>query len=535
MYIAPNTDIKILKNVPLDVTYEHTIYFTSLSQQTEYFSSKCKHPFSNQSYQRVKNNRMRINKKAEDLYDCNYLMFKNTSFGNKWFYAFIKSVEYVNNEVSEIEFEIDVLQTWFFDYTLKECFVVREHTRTDEIGDNIVAENVSLGEYIYSDYKPLTTLTTDMCVCVAIVDNDKESVSGQLYDGVYGGCELWVYNSNDVNAINDKIGEYIQAIDSIVSVYMIPKMLVGEVDSGGKKLSYAQGGVSNTISCDAIDGTETFDGYKPKNMKMYTYPYNYFNLDNASGSSLSLRYEFFDNLKPVIKINGGVTQPISLIARPCSYKNVPSYNAIGGYTQLTTESITLENYPTCSWNADYYKAWLAQNSAPLIFGGLANLATIGAGAMMTSVPILGSVIGGTTMAKGVSGITNQLKSLYAPSISADICRGNTANGNTNVATGMQHFYCARVHVTKEYAMIIDDYFTKYGYAINRLKVPSRTNRGHWNYVKTNDCVIVGSVPSDDMRKICGIYDNGITFWKNGNEIGDYSLDNSALDDTPDLH
>lgn len=56
---------------------------------------------------------MRVEKKAEDLYDCNYLAFQNTSFGSKWFYAFITSVEYVNNITSEITFEIDVLQTYF--------------------------------------------------------------------------------------------------------------------------------------------------------------------------------------------------------------------------------------------------------------------------------------------------------------------------------------------------------------------------------------------------------------------------------------
>ena len=30
-----------------------------------------------------------------------------------------------------------------------------------------------------------------------------------------------------------------------------------------------------------------------------------------------------------------------------------------------------------------------------------------------------------------------------------------------------------------------------------------------------------------MKNICKIFDNGITFWKNGNEIGNYSLDNSV--------
>ena len=65
----------------------------------------------------------------------------------------------------------------------------------------------------------------------------------------------------------------------------------------------------------------------------------------------------------------------------------------------------------------------------------------------------------------------------------------------------------------------------FGYATNRVKVPNRNSRPHWNYVKTIGCVVVGSVPADDMNSICSIYNNGITFWKKGTEVGNYSLDN----------
>ena len=54
---------------------------------------------------------------------------------------------------------------------------------------------------------------------------------------------------------------------------------------------------SNTTYVNGITlvGNETLDGYTPKNKKMYTYPYNFFNMDNGNGSNLQLRYEFFDN------------------------------------------------------------------------------------------------------------------------------------------------------------------------------------------------------------------------------------------------
>ena len=118
MYIEPNTNIRILKNVPLDNTYDHTIYFSDESSQIAYFQGLQKYNLANYTYQRVNRGVARVGIKSDLLYDCNYIMFQNTNFGSKWFYAFITSVEYLNNETSEIRFEIDDIQTWFFEYQL---------------------------------------------------------------------------------------------------------------------------------------------------------------------------------------------------------------------------------------------------------------------------------------------------------------------------------------------------------------------------------------------------------------------------------
>ena len=40
MYIEPNSNIKIYHNVPLDNTYNHTLYFSSLAEQNTYFHAK---------------------------------------------------------------------------------------------------------------------------------------------------------------------------------------------------------------------------------------------------------------------------------------------------------------------------------------------------------------------------------------------------------------------------------------------------------------------------------------------------------------
>ena len=108
--IEPNSKIFLIKNVPLNNAYKHTIYFSDKSAQAVYFKGKIFKEFEAQSYQRVNSGTLRLGVKADDIYNASYLMFQNTDFGNKWFYAFITSVNYVNNAVSEITYELDVIQ-----------------------------------------------------------------------------------------------------------------------------------------------------------------------------------------------------------------------------------------------------------------------------------------------------------------------------------------------------------------------------------------------------------------------------------------
>lgn len=515
MYIEPQTNIIILKNVPLDTTYEHTIFFTNVDQQETYFKSLKKYDLNNYTYQRVQRGVSRVGIQAEKLYDCNYLMFKNAAFGNKWFYAYITSVEYINNVTSQINFELDVMQTWFFEHTPDYCFVEREHTDTDVIGEHIEPENVDVGEYVFNSYAAPVNVT-DMSVILAIVDTEDETVSGNVYDGVYGGATLYAYRLDQIDQINAKIEEYLQKPDSIQTIYMLPEFLVqgisGKVPSGST-------GQSLNIQDTPIAAGASLDGYIPKNNKMYTYPYNFINMDNGSGGALILRYEFFKDLTPKMIVYGTITQPVQIVAYPADYKGTQN----APYNSLHAESLQVNSYPMCSWNTDAYKAWVAQNTIPV--------------AVNAGGSILGGVLGGILSGNPLTGVsgalngalsaaTSAISQTYTASIAADLSKGNFNNGNVNTACGLNGFLWGRASVSHQYAKSIDEFFTKFGYAVRRLKIPNRSARPHWNYVKTIGATLTGSVPADDMRKLCSIYDMGVTFWKSGAEVGNYSLDNS---------
>lgn len=519
MYIEPNSTIKLYHNIPLDNTYEHTLYFASLSAQNSYFhgGSNVKYTLTAQSYQRVVKGKMRVGIKADNIYDCNYLAFQNVNFGNKWFYAFITGVEYINNETSEVTFEIDDMQTYFFDVELGKCFVEREHSSTDQIGDNIQPESVSIGEYITSDYQLIKSLIEYVFIVATV---DENTVAGNMYEGIYSGATLTAFKQDDISSLNSFLQSFIQQPEQVLSVYVCPKEIINvTVATGGTTLPPTSSATRFIITLNSVSQeSQDFGGYTPKNKKLYTYPYNFVSIENAKGESLNLRYEFFDNLTPVIELTSVLTSPVQIVARPCSYKGLPSYTELGGYTSSKSECIKLDNYPLCSWANDAYKRWVAQKTLPLLISS--------AGKTISGAMRFGGIGGALS---GISSIMNIINQQYQASIEADECRGNISDANVNVSNRYQNFYKVRTHITKNYAMVIDNFFNMFGYATNLVKFPNRNVRPHWCYVKTNRCIITkGNAPAESIKNICSIYDKGITFWKNASEVGDYSLDNSLV-------
>lgn len=502
MFIEPSTNIRILKNVPLDNTYNNTIRFDSVDKQSDYFKGLTKHNMIGYTYQRVEKGRARVGVKAEALYDCNYMMFQNSSFGAKWFYAFITKVEYINNSVSEISFELDVLQTWHFDYELKDSFVEREHSVTDKIGENLVPENLELGEYVVNEMSSDSQLRDYKIVIAATVEEDGYKVTGGHYAGIYSGLYLNVFNN--YSEANDWIETVTRKgkADGIVSVFMMPSAFITEIGGSAKSYELIKPKKITHIS-----------GYIPKNKKLFTYPYNFLYVSNLAGNSAVFPYEYFATPDTCnFTIAGDFSCNPSVLLYPMQYKGTDGANF--------DEMLSIGNFPQCAWNTDTFKAWLAQSSVSTlagssIVGGVAlSMATGGAIALGG----LGALALSTTIA-------SKLGQVYEHAIQPRQSHG-TQGGSTQVALGVKHFMFLHKQITKEFAMIIDDYFSMYGYATHKVKKPNINSRPHWNYVKTLGCNIVGSLPADDIGKISKIYDNGVTIWKKGSEVGDYSLNNS---------
>ena len=542
MNISPNTKIVICQDVPLDNTYEHTIHFgyareyEHLADQYNYFYSKRKYVFEPTTYQRVNSNTIRIQMIADNLYNCNYLMFQNTNFrtenthytGDKWFYAFITSVNYINNAVTEITYEIDVMQTWMFDYVISSAYVERQHAGTDEIGDNLIPETIVPSSYVTSAEMvwPIVHTSTSPSVPgyhpkAMIMATEQANASEDTLlkvtnvKGVPCYCICNIYDMvTDKDRFNRVMDSYAGTPGRIIGLFTVPPMFNHmEVGQDANELVINTGSIYYP-STSIYGGT--FDGYTPKNNKMYTYPYNKLKIQNSFAEVKEYKFELFgfENNGSIkfTDVEAAVPKP-SLILFPADY---------AGNQANVEEAIAIGDYPEGAFTGDSFQMWLHQG----MIQDIASIATAGVAA--TIIPESSDMVGRNI---GVRNLFSTVNNTIAHAIQAveapDPLYGNLNSKAAYYAhPGGFSFKIKTERPVYSQAKMIDDYFTRFGYAQNKIMTVDTYTRTHWTYTKTLDCTIVGSVPADDMSKIRAIFNNGITWWINPSEIGNFTLDNA---------
>ena len=261
--------------------------------------------------------------------------------------------------------------------------------------------------------------------------------------------------------------------------------------------------------------TKLGNNYVPKNNKLLTYPYFFFNLTNNVGITESFKYEDFiyenNNYSVAFWVSASITPGMSLKAIPLFYKNENinyNFGIIGG------------KLPICSYNSDVYLNWLRQNGLNSAFNLVSGV--VGGGSSFGSANIGGVLT-------GISGIYNVIHERNLVANTPNQAKGNTNAGDINFSdTSCGLFTIYKMSIKDEYAKIIDNYFSMFGYKINLVKIPNIFGRQNWNYVKTIDCNFDGDIPAEHLSIIRNMFNSGITFWHSPNSIYNYDLDNNIV-------
>lgn len=497
----PNTTIYFCQ-VPFDNSYNDVVRFASASAQQSYFtstSSVSSLTMSNCKFVTWGFEMRIVADKSPGYYNnVNYVAIQNNDDIVTWTYAFIKRVEAVSLNSTIIYCELDVYQTYRLTCTMRQSFVEREHVSNDAIGANIVPENLEIGEYVLNSQAKTGHLGTPVIIIAATVNVFGDDQRGGFYGQIYSGLIFNVcLNADEANNMIDILVAR-NELDAIVAVFMMSSDFVTERQTA-----------SRSYQLTFNKNTSNINGYQVKNKKLFTYPYNFMYVTNLQGNSANYRYENWSTATCGFYMLGDMSCNPEVFVAPQYYKN--SGNVIN-----LNEKISLNGFPQCAFVSDSFKAWLAQNGSSTVVSTIASAASF-VGGVATANPALagGGALG---LATTIGKITDE--SVKPP-------QANGTPGSSVMYAGTHHdIYFHNATIKSDRAAIIDDYWNRYGYAVDDVKTPNESGRPYWNYVKTRACVIVGYCNNDYLTKLKSIYDKGVTIWHNPSNVGNYSLDNS---------
>lgn len=579
-----NNPKSIINLCKVPITPIHQIDFESKSVQLEYFQSKIKS--THECNYQPRSGQVQVKGYVDSLLDCNYGYYTNEYNGiQKTFFFWIVGKEFLARNTTLLTIQIDVFQTWLFDFNFTPCVIEREHVIDDNYGIHTIKEDFELGDYVTNTKRTVDCLTGGVAFFVAHTDISEDATMGGVFGATYSGCQL-KYFDNDGDGIN-AMSDFISGLckdgkgDAIAYIFQYPKSLISGYSSGDEIPGYTTVLNENiVVSRSDLMGEFPFDGksYKPFNNKLYCYPYNFITVKNPSGGNVILKLENFNSSDHIdFVVESVLTKNPTITITPLDYS---------GKAFAIDDSISLSEYGLCSWNNDNYANWFAQHknsinaqsanaessmkSSNIVNSnnydnalsnrdnqakkGIINTA-VGTANSLGSGNFFGAATGAIGGAANTyldyqqSGINanndlangslmnttnyqNTIRSIVASVSDAKVqpntCKGDTSACGLDVARNTATFFIEQVAIKPEYACIIDSYFQMFGYQVNALEVPKFKTREKWNYLKTVNCSVYGEIPQEDCNAINSMFNNGLTIWHGEPYMYNYNIENTII-------
>ncbi|ANT41141.1 tail protein [Bacillus phage Aurora] len=589
MAVVPlsGSNVFFKKGVPFSNDNKHTRWFDNINDQFSYFSSRpTVHAMDEVKF--VENNgKNYIGADAgiDALRDVNYIMFQNAQYNNKWFYAFVTQLKRKTSSMTEVYFEIDVLQTWRFEMTMLSSFVVREHCPLWNLDGTPVINTIDEGLNYGTEYEtvkvdhhiPNSGIRFLVIACKkAVHGTNKDKVLPSLV-GVGQPFSYYVVPFVDkdvvVNAtIQGESHRMSTLIDTLASLYKDDKMTNNIVtmfiteqtglkyttaeneagyginfSSDGQVVEYAESDGAKMVyvsDCKQFSTKNTFigpkyDGYRSvKESKLLMYPYTVLTLDDMQGNRRDFKNEYISRPDITLTAKGSL-----------GTSNKVSYS-IAGYNMDINSSMhqfMLDEWGIQNINpndvsiiTELISAYIQGNKNQLhnqvdqiTLNGTANVAQslLGAGSSLASGNYVGTASSGIGAVKGAGNSVLQLQAISAKiddilNVPPTINKMGT-NTSYDVGNGYNGVFLIKKQIKPEYQKKLEDFFKLYGYKKNEVKVPNLHTRQNWNYVQTKDVNIIGDFNTEDLNELKAIFDGGITLWHT-NDVGNYTLSNEVI-------
>lgn len=541
--VTPNSQFIMCKS-PLARGYLHTLTFGSKTEQLNYFTSLPSRYLAKSDWSYIrKNGFVRANIVADQLYQYNYCLYQNKEYGDKWFYAFVTRIEYVNETCSYVYIETDIWQSWQFDIEWRNCYVEREHVSNDTVGNHTVPEPVSFSsdyyDFIQVSMSGTDELSGDVCYGIAssvtLATGAKDAVRN-----IVSGCPqaCYLYGFKDYTSFNNAINKFysdatVYGDDPIVYTFTYPAEYHNGLnpESDGK-LGYTATPVMRTWTRTKSSITNTITATY-KNNKCATFPFLSFEVMLPT-QTIDYRVESFTG--DTIRFTGTL--------------GVSANTTVGFTSNYEDENLKFElsDYPQAPFKSSLTGQWEA-NMLNLKLGTLLNIGStaLGTNSIPSSVSYgepqelsPSSVYQQPTFDTSGSGmiankVTNVAGSIYngaSAKINMEMQQQRqtpTANGYTNtwttLVTKRNRPIFGYSYLKPEIMQTLDEFFTMYGYQVNRVKTPAHNNRPGFNYIKCSNAEMGGNMPQEDLDVINSTLNRGITLWHTTSGFMNYGINN----------
>lgn len=522
-----------LFNVPWDMGYRNLRYFSSASSRDSWFTDRAKETVTPNggNIAVIKGSpvfppRPYVVKQNWDaLHNWNYMRFKNSAYPKpEWQYAFITHMEDVGEHTTRLYYKIDAWVNNIGRLSMRPCLVERMHTPGDAV--TYEAEPFSVNAYVTKFNKSLATSSSNLeYIFFATTDADGNSpVKDEDFAEIDGEKQALFVRSGDYLTMRLWINRFSEGghLNNIVGIMAYPENYL--TTSGGNTARFSNPAPSG-ISVSRYAGN-----YSPRNKKCLQYPYCYCIVTDKQKSSRMYKWEDGTGGKLDFTFSGGVGLAGSMTLTPqfgdCDYQ----------FLEDMTISI---GYPA-SYSGNGYANWLAANQASIraqqvnqsidsavsIGGaviGLAATAATGGAAAPAAVGLGANAFSQTVAwretANTISAQKESAKYMPVPS--------QAPSGTINILTrtGRLGFTAYSVYPRKKEFEALDDFFTRYGYALNKIRSIDPTVRSSFCYYKTSGATVTGKCPQADRDAIAQALDSGVTFWLT-DDVGNYSLSNN---------
>jgi hypothetical protein len=502
--ITPSSNVRFL-NVPFSSSQNNVLKFSSETAQQNYMNSKIVYQLSSCTYIREGEGEfLKVNKVVDALYNCNYVMFQNTQFGSKWFYAFIEKLKYRNGTVTDVILKLDVYQTFMFDFELKESFIERQTFNEDYY--NTLADTPSTGDlrtiWEYERFlsgKYIILFNSNPTIAdSATSSNMYPSIGNYSMPCIMSICDDYAMMSEIVQAVSNK-----GRADRIQACYYAPVSLswdggytMNPIGRGDLNIPYLDLPCVYSLDVNNLSEILTLDiNYTPTFKKEISYPYAKMEIvDRITGKYIELDIsKFLNPLQPQFKIMFNITDKVE-------YKVIPlNYNGIG---------YSIENALVIQPNTDLpifsntYAKYLKDNKNTNILSGV----MAGAGA-------IGSILTGN-----VAGAVGSFSSI-ANVLNADNVAGKQANQVTPIHGDAFDYlnYSPSIYfrlkvMDNDHIKIARNFWNAFGYPERKIGTFNNTSN-KYNFIKTSSVNIVAdTIPSEYQRELESIFDKGVTIW-----------------------